>query len=482
MINFRIIARIFSFLLIFEGLLMLLSAGISLIFQDHTAGAFLFSAIITIITGVIVFTPVKNTDKVYGNREGYIIVVGIWLIFTFFGTLPFLFSGTVKNFTDAVFESMSGFTTTGATIITDIDAMPKAVLFWRSLSQWVGGMGIIFLSLYVLPVFRDINIQLTTTEFSGQPSDKIHPRTIDAMKRMIGIYTALTAAEILLLIITGMPVFDALCTSFSTLSTGGFSTHNNSMAVFTTPGIRIILTLFMFLAGTNMTVVYFGTKGEFKKVIENNEFVFYTIISAVFCVLISAVLILNGNFKIGDSLINGSFHVISIITSTGFYTNNYGLWGDFIILILFILMFTGGMTGTPSGGIKGVRLLIMTRNNRMELRRLIHPNAYIPVRVNRKIIHQNVVNNVLVFVTLYFLILCGSAMIVSLMGYDIITSFSTSASMLGNIGPALGSLGPFSNYSELPVAGKWFMTGLMLLGRLELMTVLILFSKSFYSK
>jgi trk system potassium uptake protein TrkH len=482
MINFRIIARVFSILLIFEGLMMLLSAGVSLIFQEHTARAFLYSAIITIITGVIVFTPLRSVEKVYGNREGYIIVAGVWVLFAIFGTLPFLFSGAIKNFTDAFFESMSGFTTTGATLITDIDSLPKAVLFWRSLTQWVGGMGIIFLSLYILPVFRDINIQLSTTEFSGQPSDKIHPRTIDSMKRMIGLYVALTAAEMILLIIAGMPVFDSLCQSFSTLSTGGFSTHNNSMALLATPGIKIILTLFMFLAGTNMTIVYFGAKGEFKKILESNEFVFYTIISLVFCILASAVLYLNGNFKLTGSMINGSFHVISIITSTGFYTDNYGLWGDFIVLILFILMFTGGMTGSPSGGIKIVRLLIMTRNNRMELRRLIHPNAYIPVRVNKKIIQQNLVNNVLVFVTLYFLIICGSAVVISLMGYDIITSFSTSAAMLGNIGPGLGSLGPFSNYSELPVAGKWFMAGLMLLGRLELMAVLILFSRSFFRK
>jgi trk system potassium uptake protein len=482
MINFRIIARVFSILLIFEGLLMLLSALISVIYHEHSAGAFLYSALITIITGVIVFTPLRSAEKIYGNREGYIIVVGIWIIFALFGSLPFLFSGAIKNFTDAFFESMSGFTTTGATIIKDIDSTAKAVLFWRSLTQWIGGMGIIFISLYVLPVFRDINIQLSTTDFSGQPSDKIHPRTIDAMKRMIGIYIALTAAEMITLVITGMPVFDSLCTSFSTLSTGGFTTHNNSLSVFTTPGMRIVITIFMFFAGTNMTIVYFGGKGEFRKIIENNEFVFYTIVSIVFCVLTSVVLFVNGHFSFGSSLISGSFHVISVITSTGFYTDNYGLWGNFIILILFVLMFTGGMTGSPSGGIKGARLLIMTRNNRMELRRLIHPNAYIPVRVSRKIVQQNMVNNVLVFVTLYFLIICGSSMIISLMGYDIITSLSTSASMLGNIGPALGTHGPFSNYWGLPVAGKWFMSGLMLLGRLELMTVLILFSKSFYRK
>jgi len=482
MINFRIIARVFSILLIFEGLMMLLSAGVSLIFQEHMARYFLYSAIITIVTGVISFTPLKSAEKVYGNREGYIIVAGIWVIFALFGTLPFLFTGTIKSFTDAFFESMSGFTTTGATVITDLDSVPKGILFWRSITQWVGGMGIIFLSLYVLPVFRDLNIQLSTTEFSGQQSDKIHPRTIDAIKRMIGIYIALTLTEMVLLIFAGMPVFDSLCQSFSTLSTGGFSTHNNSMALFATPGVKIIITVFMFLAGTNMTIVYFVGKGDLKKIIENNEFVFYTIIVLVFCILASTVLFWNGNFDLGGSVMNGSFHVISIITSTGFYTDNYGLWGEFIILILFILMFTGGMTGSPSGGIKVVRLLIMTRNNRMELRRLIHPSAYIPVRVSGKIVQQNVVNNILVFVTLYFLIVCGSAMIISLMGYDIITSFSTSASMLANIGPGLGSLGPFSNYSEVPGAGKWFLAGLMLLGRLELITVLILFSRSFFRK
>jgi trk system potassium uptake protein TrkH len=482
MINYRIIARVFSILLIFEGLMMMLSAGVSLIFQEHSAGAFLYSAIITIVTGVIVFTPLRSAEKVYGNREGYIIVAGIWVLFTLFGTLPFLFSGAMKNFTDAFFESMSGFTTTGATILTDIEALPRSILFWRSLTQWVGGMGIIFLSLYILPVFRDLNIQLSTTDFSGQSSDKIHPRTIDAMKRMIGIYIALTALEILLLAIAGMPLFDSVCQSFSTLSTGGFSTHNNSMAVFSTQGVKIILTIFMFLAGTNMTVIYFAGKGEFRRIIENNEFIFYTIIIVSFSVLASAVLYLTGNFPVSGSVLNGTFHIISIITSTGFYTDNYVLWGDLIILILFILMFTGGMAGSPSGGIKVVRLLIMTRNSRMELRRLIHPDAFIPVKLNKKIVQQNIINNVLVFVTLYFLIVCASAIVVSFMGYDIITSFSTSAAMLGNIGPGLGSMGPFTTYAELPVAGKWFLSGLMLLGRLELMTVLILFSKSFYRK
>jgi trk system potassium uptake protein TrkH len=482
MINYRIIARVFSILIIFEGAMMILSASVSLIFEEASVSSLLYSALIAVVTGVVIFTPLRNTEKIYGNREGYIIVTGAWVIFALFGTLPFLFSGSIKNFTDAFFESMSGFSTTGATILKDIESIPKGILFWRSLTQWIGGMGVIFLSLYVLPVFKDINIQLSTTEFSGQSSDKIHPRTIDAGKRLIGIYIALTIAEVILLVIGHMPVFDAVCHSFSTLSTGGFSTHNNSLTIFSSPFIKVVITIFMFLAGTNMTILYFGLKREFKKVILNNEFVYYTVICLIFCILISGVLMRNGKYSAGDSILNGTFQVISIITTTGFYMNDYNLWGNFIIMILFVLMFTGGTIGSTSGGIKIARLMIMTKNNRMELRRQIHANAFIPVRLNQRTVPQNIVYNVLVFVTLYFLIVCASSIIISFMGYDLITSFGTAASLVGNIGPGLGIFGPFSNYSAAPIAGKWFMSGLMLLGRLEVMTVLILFSRSFYRK
>ena len=482
MINYRIIARVFSIMLIIEGLLMLFSALISLLFQEHIAGSFLYSALITTASGVIVFTPLRNTEKVYGSREGYIIVTGTWVIFTLFGTLPFLFSGSIKNFTDAFFESMSGFTTTGATILTDIESMPRGILFWRSLTQWIGGMGIIFLSLYVLPVFKDINIQLSTTEFSGQSSYKIQPKAVDAWKRLLIIYVLLTFAEALFLIAGKMPVFDAVCHSFGTLSTGGFSTRNNGMAAFNAPYIKVVVTVFMFIAGTNMAIVYFGLKRNFRKILSNNEFIFYTIVCIGFSILVSMVLKFTTDLSTRDSILNGTFHVISIITTTGYYTDNYALWGNFLIMILFILMFSGGTAGSTSGGVKVVRLMLMTKNNRMELRRLIHPNAFIPVKLNQRIVPQNIIYNVLVFVSLYFLIICTSAIVISLLGYDIITSFGTSAAMVGNIGPGLGTFGPFTNYSAMPMAGKWFMTVLMLLGRLELMTVLILFSKSFYRK
>ncbi len=480
MINFRIIARAFSLLLIVEGLFMLVSAGVSFFYHEHAASSFCYSALITIITGVLVFTPFRNEEKIYGNKEGYIIVTGIWLIFSLFGTLPFLMSGSITSFGDAFFESMSGFTTTGATILPDVEIMPNGILFWRSLTQWLGGVGIIFISLSLIPVFKSLNIQVSAAEFSGQATDKIHPRIIDAAKRLIAIYLILTCLEIFLLTIGGMPFFDAICYSFSTLSTGGFSNHNNGMSAFSTPYIMIIIIIFMFIAGTNMTLIYFGLKGNFKKIFGNNEFVFYTIVCFLFIAIITLVLTVSSDFRFGKALLEAAFHVVSIITTTGFYTQTHTSWGSIILIIFFILMFTGGTAGSTSGGIKMVRLLLITKNSRQELKRLVHPSAFIPVRLDRKVVSQGTIYNLLVFIILYFFLVCFGAFIISFMGYDIITSFSTSASMLGNIGPGLGAFGPFTNYSAIPMVGKWFLSAWMLLGRLELLTVLILFSRNFY--
>lgn len=480
MINFRIIARVFSMLLILEGLFMMVSAGVSLIYTEPAAASLFYSALITLVTGMIVFTPLRHEEKIYGNREGYIIVTGIWLIFSIFGSLPFIFSGSIKSFTDAFFESMSGFTTTGATILPDIESIPHGILFWRSITQWMGGIGIIFISLSILPVVKTINVQISVTDFSGPVSDKINPRIKEAAKRLITIYVIITFIEILMLLIGGMSLFDAVCHSFSTISTGGFSTRNGGISAFSSPFIKVVITIFMFIAGTNLTMVYFGLKRNFKKIIENNEFLFYSITCFIFIVIVTSVLFSNPGTSFKKAILDGSFHVVSIMTTTGFYTEDYTLWGNFLLIILFLLMFTGGTAGSTSGSIKFVRLLIIAKNNRQELKRMIHPDAFIPVRLDHKIIPQNMVYNLLVFITLYFMILCGSAFIMSIMGYDIITSFSTSASMLGNIGPSMGTFGPFTNYSMIPVSGKWFFSILMLLGRLELITVLVLFTKSFY--
>lgn len=480
MINFRIIARIFSLLLIVEGLFMLLTAGISYFYQEHAFTSFLYSAIITIVTGLIVFTPLRNEERVSGKKEGYIIITGAWIILSLFGTFPYLFSGSVKNFTDALFESVSGFTTTGATVFKDVESLEHGILFWRSLTQWLGGVGIIFISLYVLPVFRTIYIQLPAGDFSGQPSDKVHPRIKDAARRLILIYTILTLTEVIFLLFGGMSLFDALCHSFSTLSTGGFYTHNNGISAFPSPFIKVIITIFMFIAGTNMTFIYYSIKGNFRKILGNNEFFFYAIVSAAFIIAVSFILYFKGGIPGGQALLEGSFHVISIITTTGYYLQDSRIWSELILIIIFVLMFTGGTAGSTSGGIKIVRLLIITKNARQELKKLIHPNAYIPVRLNKQVIPQSSIFNLLVFITLYFLLICASAFIYSFMGYDIITSFSTSASMIGNIGPGLSDAGLFISFSEMGDAGKWFSSVLMIGGRLELLTVMVLFSRSFY--
>ncbi|MCX6333130.1 MAG: TrkH family potassium uptake protein [Bacteroidia bacterium] len=480
MVNFRIVARVFSLVLIIEGLFMLLSAGVSFLYGESTS--LLFSAIITIVAGVLVFTPLRNEEKMTGQKEGYIIMTGIWILLGLFGTLPYLLSGTIKNFGDAFFESVSGFTTTGATILTNIESQPHGILFWRSITQWIGGLGFIVVSMSILQVVKSINVQLPITDFTGQAGDKIHPKIGEAAKRLITIYVILTVGEAFLLLIGGMNVFDAVCHSFSTLSTGGFSTRNAGIGAFESPFILIVLTVFMFVAGTNMTMFYFGLKRNFNKIIGNNEFNFYLLTCLVFVIGSTVVLWLMQGYPAGKALLEGSFQAVSVITTTGFYHSDYNQWGNIMILLIFIMMFTGGTSGSASSGIKIIRLLLITLNTRHEMRRMIHPSAIIPVKLDNKTVQQGTINNLLVFITLYIMVICLSAFCTSLMGYDIVTSFSTSAAMLGNIGPGLGHFGPFTNYALLPMTGKWFFSFLMLLGRLELFSILILFTGSFYRR
>jgi trk system potassium uptake protein TrkH len=479
MVNFRIIARVFSLVIVVEGLLMLLAAFVSFIYGETLK--LILPGIMTVVAGLLVFTPLKDTDKASGQKEGFIIIIGIWLIMSLFGTLPYLMSGTIHNFSDAFFESMSGFTTTGATILTDIESLPRGVLFWRSISQWLGGISFIVISLSVLQIEKS-NVQLTITGFTGQPGERIHPKISEAAKRLITIYVILTLVLAVLLLSGGMNIFDSVCHSFSTMSTGGFSTRNAGIASFGSPYILIILTLFMFFAGTNMSVVYFALKGNFSRIRSNNEFLFYTITCLCFIFLSAGGLIIFGKFPAGKAFLEGIFQTVSIISTTGYYHSDYDQWGVLLTFLIFIMMFTGGTSGSASGGLKIIRLLLITRNSRHEMRRMIHPNAYLPVRLDQRLVNQTTILNIIVFAALYFIITCISALIISLMDHDIITSFSTATSMLGNIGPGLNEFGPFSNYSSVPDAGKWFLSLLMMIGRIELFSFLILFTPGFYRR
>lgn len=482
MFNFRIITRFISLALITEGFFMLLSAIVSFILKESVATSLLFSSIITLIAGILVYSPLRFEEKITGSKEGYIIVAGIWLTLSLFGTLPYLFTGSVKCFTDAFFESVSGFTTTGASIFEDPGKLPEGLILWRSSTQWIGGIGFILISLSVLPVVKAVNIQLTMIDFTGQTSDKLNPRTGQTFKILISVYVILTLTEALMLIAGGVSIIDAVSISFSTLSTGGFSPVKNSLADFGSPYILAVITIFMFLAGTNLTLVYFGYQKNFKKITGNHEFRFYTILCLFFLVIISFTLLFRGIYPAGKALAEGAFQTVSTITTTGFYNADYNSWGGLMILIIFMLMFTGGTSGSASGSLKMLRVLLAAINTRHEMKRLIHPSAVIPIRLDGKVIPKELIYNLLVFTTLYFVVICISAIVVSFMGYDLITSFSTSAAMLGNIGPAPGSFGPFSTFASLPVAGKWFFSFIMLLGRLEILTVLILFTGSFYRR
>lgn len=482
MFNGKIIFRILGILTGLVGIFMALTVPVALIYKDGDAGALLISALIAISTGFAITMLVKADKSNLGKREGFLIVTLSWIIFSLFGSLPFVLSGEIPSYTDAFFETMSGFTTTGASIITDIESLPHGLLFWRSMTQWLGGMGIIVLSIAILPFLKLGNIQLFVAEVPGPTPDKLRPRIKDTAKRLWAIYIIFTAAETILLWAGEMDLFDAVCHSFTTMATGGYSTKNASIAAFSTPYTHYVITAFMIIAGTNFTLAYLGFHGKFKKVIQNEEFVFYITVLAIAILIGGAVLYFQNGHPAEQSFRESAFQVVSIVTTTGYATANYCNWGPFLILFMFILMFTGGSAGSTGGGIKMVRLLLLAKNSRMELRRLIHPNAVIPVRLNHKVVPQQVVYNVQAFMVFYLIITAFSALVISVMGYDVVSSLSAVAATLGNIGPGLGDVGPAMNYSHFPVFGKWFLSFLMLLGRLELFTVLVLIQASFYKK
>lgn len=480
MLNKLIIIRILGVLLTIEGICMISALVVAMSYGEFDQRALLISSAITVFAGILsyIFGRTKNTN--IGKREGYLVVTLSWIIFSLFGSLPFIISGVIPSYADAYFETMSGFTTTGASILTDVEALPHGLLFWRSMTQWLGGMGIIVLSLAILPVLKIGNMQLFMAEVPGPTPDKLHPKIKETAKRLWAIYAGFTLVEVILLRFGGMSLFDSVCHSFTTMATGGYSTQNASIAAYPSPYIHYVIIIFMFIAGTNFTLAYFGLHGKLKKVIKNEEFIFYLSLVMVAILIISSVLHIHDGLSLEKAFRDSAFQVVSIVTTTGFATANYSLWGPFLILVLFVLMFTGGSAGSTGGGIKMVRLLLLAKNSRQELRRLIHPNAVIPVRLNHKAVPQQVIYNVMAFLVFYLLITGISAMIIAAMGYDLTTSFSSVAATLGNIGPGLGRVGPIENYSHFPVAGKWFFSFLMLLGRLELFTVLILFSRSFY--
>jgi len=482
MFHFKTVLHILGLLMTLNGFFMATLLPVSWVQASGDFSALLISAAINANLGMIIWYFTRSMKKELSKRDGYLIVTLGWIILGITGSLPFLISGHISSFASAFFETMSGYTTTGASILDDIEALPAGIMLWRSMTQWIGGMGIIVLTVALLPLFGVGGMQLFMAEAPGPSGSKLHPKIGDTAKRLWIIYVLLTIVETILLKVAGMSWLDAVNHSFTTMSTGGFSTKNASVAAFNSPAIEYIITAFMLVGGINFSILYFIFKGVFAKVIKNEEFKTYIGIIVLFTLLISGTLYFGNNQGLEESFRHTIFQVVTIITTTGFSTANYALWSPFAYMLILFLMFTGGSAGSTAGGVKIVRHLIIFKNGYIEFKRLLHPRAVIPVRINDKSVEQSIVYNVLAFFFIYLFIFIMGALIIAMFGHDILTAAGASIACLGNIGPGIGRVDPSNNFAFFSEGAQIFLSFLMLLGRLELFTVLILLTPAFWKK
>ena len=467
---------------------LLIPAFISLGYQENDFRGFLLSAGIAFIIGMPLWYFTRKS-KTLSTKDGFLIVTAAWIVTAIIGALPFYFSGAIPNVTDAFFESMSGVTTTGATILgvnvyphlpNGIESLPHGILFWRSFIQWIGGMGIIVFTIAILPLLGIGGVQMFKAEVPGPVSDKLRPRVKETAKILWLVYVGFTVLEALLLGLGGMTWFDAICHAFTTMPTGGFSTMNASIAGWSSSAIHYIIIFFMLMAGINFSLHFKAMSGNVKSYFRDYEFKIYIgiILLVTFGIFIIVSLSEGGfsHIKFRDSL----FQTVSIITTTGYGTYDYELWSYFIQFTLLGLMFLGAMGGSTGGGIKLIRVFLIIKHGLMETRRLLHARAIIPIRIGNRYIDESIIRNTLGFFLFYMAIFALTAAALTAMGIDITSAIGAAASAVGNIGPALGTFGPTDNYAFLPDIGKWILSFAMLLGRLEIFTVLILFSRTYW--
>ena len=477
-ISYRPIITVIGFLLVMESIFMLCGIPFSVHYGEDV-WALAASAFITFFTGFFCWVPSRRLNEEISRREGFLIVTLSWVVASVFGMLPYLFSLDYVSITDAFFESISGFTTTGSSIFTDLESVPKGILFWRAMTQWMGGMGIIMLTLAILPMLGIAGFQLFAAEFTGPNKNKLHPKITGTAKRLWLMYLFFTFAGILFLYVGDMNFFQAVCHSLSTISTGGFSTQNANIAAFSAYS-QYVISVFMIIGGINFTIIYFLVKRMFRKILNHHEFWVYL------GVIIAATIIINGGLAYHfhsaaeEYFRQAFFYAVSIVSTTGFVTTNYMEWPVYLITVLFFLMFIGGMAGSTSGGMKVVRQSLLVKNSYLELKRLIHPNAVVPLTFSKKIIDSDTLYKVMAFFVLYIIVAFVFVVIISFMGLDFESSVGAAIATIGNIGPGLGTFGPVGGFSVLPDIGKWMLALLMLLGRLELFTVLALFTPKFW--
>ncbi|HHT03338.1 MAG: TrkH family potassium uptake protein [Bacteroidales bacterium] len=472
--------RVIGMLLMVEAGFMLSSFFVALFYNGNDIKALLISSIITFIVGFILRVPLLKSPIINIDRRlGFLVVALIWILMTIFGSLPYYIGGYL-SYTDSFFETMSGFTTTGASVIADIESIPKGIVFWRSLTNWIGGIGIVVMVISFIPFIGAGAMSLFSAEVPGPSKDKLSPHIKKTGKILLSIYFSLTVLCIISLFFSGMDLFDAICHSFSTLASGGFSTKNASGAAFS-PLTQYVLVAFMIPAGTNFTLIYYATKGEFKRVWLNEEFKAYILITISATSLIT-FLIYDPTLGLETSFRYALFQVSSLSTSTGFVNANYTDWALPAIFILYLLMFSGAMSGSTSGGLKIIRVLLLFKNAIHIIQHSNSPRGYLPVKFEKKVVPPNVMNNVMTIFFLYITTYVVGVLLLLLLGTEIVAAMGGAVSCMSNIGPGLGSCGGFGNYSGFSDATTWVLSALMYLGRLELITVFCLFMPAFWKR
>lgn len=484
MIKFEHISNFCGVILIIVGLLMLTGLPVSLLMESGDHWPIFFSGLITICSGLGLWLYKFDTKGTLSRREAYFSVFFTWVAMSFFSTLPYLFTGSLDSFADVIFESVSGITTTGATIMDDIEIMPEGLLYWRSLTQWIGGMGVILLGLAIFPFLGMGGAELFVAENSGSLSDRIHPRVKEIAKWLWIIYLSMTFTLFIILSFAGMSWFDAINHAYTTMATGGFSTKNASVGHWDIPAVQYPIILFMFLSGINYSVIYFGFSGRLKSVYQNEEVRWYFFILLGLSILFFLLILpqYNGDSGFERPFRAALFQVTSILSTTGYTTADYTSWGAAPTVIIFLLFFSGACAGSTSGSIKLMRHILFIKNSLLEFKRILHPRAIIPVKLNGSVVKGKTMTNIIIFLLLHIFLLVIGVIFVSFFNIDFETNMGIVGSSLNNIGPAIGEAGPSHTYSQFPATVKLFLAFYMLLGRLELFTVLLVFTPYFWKR